>query len=269
MLSLPKYGTINTIIMELNLKRALAFFDIETTGLNISTDRIVEMHILKIHPNGEQENRTFLINPEMPIPPKVTEIHSISDDDVKDKPTFAQLAKIIAHFLEGCDFAGFNSNKFDIPILAEEFLRTGIDFDVSKHRFIDAQVIFYKMEQRTLSAAYKFYCGKELEDAHTAKADTLATYEVLKAQLDRYPNLVNDVEELSKFSSHNKNVDFAGRIIYDENEEEIFNFGKHKGQKVKDVFLKDPHFYKWMMDGEFPLNTKQILTKLKLKYFSN
>lgn len=251
--------------MNLNLKRPIAFFDIETTGINVASDRIIEITILKIFPDGKDEEKTFRINPQIPIPKEASDVHGIYDVDVADKPTFPQLAKTIAHLLEGCDFAGYNSNKFDIPVLAEEFLRAGIDFDMSKHRFIDVQVIFFKMEQRTLSAAYQFYCKKELENAHSSSADAFATYEILKSQLDRYSNLENDIDFLSKFSSHNKNVDFAGRIIFDENGIETYNFGKYKGKHVKDVFQKDPSYYKWMMDGDFTLNTKQIITKIKLK----
>jgi DNA polymerase III subunit epsilon len=251
--------------MKLNLKRCLAFFDIETTGLNITTDRIVEISILKIHPDGKEESKTFLVNPEIPISQESLNIHGITNNDVKDKPTFQQIAKSIAQFLEGCDFAGYNSNKFDIPVLAEEFLRTNIDFDISKHRFIDVQVIFHKMEQRTLTAAYQFYCHKQLENAHHAEADTLATYEILLAQLDRYNDLQNDVEYLSHFSAHTRNVDLAGRVILDENGVETFNFGKYKGQHVTDVFKKDPNYFKWMMDGDFTRNTKQVISQIKLK----
>lgn len=251
--------------MDLNLKRPIAFFDIETTGINVAKDRIVEITILKIFPEGKDEEKTYRINPQIPIPKEASDIHGIYDIDVADKPTFSQLAKTLAQLLEGCDFAGYNSNKFDIPVLAEEFLRAGIDFDMSKHRFIDVQVIFFKMEQRTLSAAYEFFCNKELKNAHSSAADTLATYEILKSQLDRYPNLENNIDFLSKFSSHNKNVDFAGRIILDENDVETFNFGKYKGKHVQDIFQKDPSYYKWMMDGDFTLNTKQIITKIKLK----
>ena len=192
-------------------------------------------------------------------------MHGITDDDVKDAPTFKQVAKDLARIFEGCDVAGFNSNRFDIPLLEEEFLRAGVDFDFSKRRFIDVQTIFHKMEQRTLIAAYKFYCGKDLTDAHSAEADTRATYEVLKAQLDRYPNLENDVAFLSEFSSHNKNVDLAGRIIYNDDKVEIFNFGKHKGKPVEEVLKKEPSYYGWMMQGDFPLNTKKVLTRIKLR----
>jgi DNA polymerase-3 subunit epsilon len=256
--------------MKLNLKNPIVFFDLETTGINITKDRIVEISLLKIYPNGKEESKTRRINPEMPIPPQVTAIHGISDEDVKDCPTFKQIAKSLADQLEGCDLAGFNSARFDVPMLSEEFLRTGIDFDMSKRKFIDVQIIFHKKEQRTLEAAYKFYCDKELENAHSAEADTMATYEVLKAQLKHYPDLVNDIEALSKeYSSFNNNVDYAGRMIYDEKGVEIINFGKHKGKSVKEVLRTEPSYYTWMMDGDFPLNTKQMLTKIRLREMNN
>ncbi len=254
--------------MELNLKNPIVFFDLETTGINVATDRIVEISYLKVYPNGKQESQTYRVNPTIPISEKATSIHGIRDEDIKDCPPFSEIAQQLANEFEGSDFAGFNSNKFDIPLLAEEFIRAGVDMDLKKRRFIDVQVIFHKMEQRTLSAAYKFYCNKELKDAHSAEADTLATFEILKAQLDHYNSLKNDIEELSKFSSHNKNVDFAGRIIYNEKGEEVFNFGKYKGKPVKSVFEKDPAYYAWMMDKEFPLYTKKVLTALKLSGFN-
>jgi DNA polymerase-3 subunit epsilon len=251
--------------MKLNLKKSLVFFDLETTGTNINTDRIVEISYLKVHPNGNEESKTLRINPEMHIPKEASAIHGIYDNDVANCPVFKKEAKNIANDFEGCDLAGFNSNRFDIPLLAEEFLRAEIDIDISRHKFIDVQVIFHKMEQRTLAAAYKFYCGRDLEDAHTAKADTRATYEVLQSQLDRYPDLLNDVAYLSDFSSFNKNVDFAGRMIYNENNVEIFNFGKYKGQSVSEVLKKDPGYYGWIMSNDFTLNTKAILTKIRLR----
>ncbi len=252
--------------MELNLKNPLVFFDLETTGINITKDRIVEISLLKVHPNGKEEIKSRKINPEMPIPPQATAIHGITDEDVKDCPTFRQVARSLAEMLEGCDIAGFNSSRFDVPLLAEEFLRAGVDFDMSKRKFVDVQIIFHKKEQRTLEAAYRFYCDKELANAHSAEADTIATYEVLKSQLDRYPDLVNDVAALSQeYSSFNNNVDFAGRLIFDENGVEVFNFGKHKGKSVAEVFRNEPSYYSWMMDGDFPLNTKQALTKIKLR----
>ncbi len=254
--------------MQLNLKNPLVFFDLETTGIDIVRDRIVEISYIKVYPNGKEETKTQRINPGMPIPPASTAIHGITDDDVKDCPHFKEIAKTLAAQIEGCDLAGYNSNRFDIPMLAEEFLRADVNVDLTKRKFIDVQTIFHKMEQRTLSAAYKFYCNKSLENAHTASADTMATYEVLKAQLDRYPELENDVTFLSKFSSFNNNVDFAGRMVYNDKGQEVFNFGKHKGQLVTEVFASDPNYYAWMMNGDFPLNTKQKLTEIKLRGFN-
>lgn len=251
--------------MNLNLKKPIIFFDLETTGINIVSDRIVEISYLKVSPNGMEESKTIRINPECHIPEQASAIHGIYDDDVANCPTFKQVAKSIAADFEGCDLAGYNSNRFDIPLLAEEFLRADVDVDLNKHNFIDVQVIFHKMEQRTLSAAYKFYCDKILEDAHSSAADTQATYEVLKAQLDRYPTLQNDIEFLSKYTSFNENADFAGRIIYNEKNEEVFNFGKYKGQKVEDVLSKDIGYYGWMMQGDFPLYTKKVLTNIKIR----
>lgn len=255
--------------MELNLKKPIVFFDLETTGVDVANDRIVEISLHKVMPDGKEETKTMRINPEMPIPPQSTEIHGISDEDVKDEPTFNIVAKDVAKFIEGCDLAGYNSNKFDIPLLAEEFLRVGLDVDLKKHRLIDVQVIFHKMEQRTLSAAYKFYCEKNLDNAHSAEADTIATYEILKAQIDRYAELNNDVEELSKFSSHNKNADFAGRIVYNDKDEEVFNFGKYKGQTVESVLEKDQGYFSWMLNSDFPLYTKKVLTAIKLRKFNS
>jgi len=251
--------------MKLNLKNPLIFFDLETTGIDVTSDRIVEISYLKIYPNGDEESKTMKVNPTIPIPAKVTAIHGITDEDVKDAPLFSEIARTLAKVFEGSDFAGYNSNKFDIPLLAEEFLRSGADIDLMKRKFVDIQVIFHKKEQRTLSAAYKFYCDKELIDAHSAEADTLATYEILKAQLDRYSDLPNDVDELSKFSSHNRNADFLGRIIFDEEGHEVFNFGKYKGQLVEDILKKDQGYYGWMMNGQFPLHTKNVLTAIKLR----
>lgn len=252
--------------MELNLRNPLIFFDLETTGVNITKDRIVEISYIKVMPNGTELSKTIRINPGMPIPPSATAIHHITDADVQDKPHFKDIAKDLSKVFEGCDIAGFNSNRFDIPLLMEEFLRAGINFDISKRKFIDIQTIFHKMEQRTLVAAYKFYCNKNLEEAHSALADTRATYEVLKAQLDRYEGaLENDVDFLSKFSMQNKNVDLAGRIIYNDNNIEVFNFGKYKGQPVEEVLKKDPGYFGWMLQGDFPQNTKNVLTNIKLR----
>ncbi|CAK7083145.1 exonuclease domain-containing protein [Parabacteroides sp. APC149_11_2_Y6] len=255
--------------MQLNLRNPLIFFDLETTGINIVKDRIIEISFLKVHPNGKEECKTRRINPGMPIPPESTAIHGITDEDVKDCPTFKEIAKSLAVQIEGCDLAGYNSNRFDIPLLAEEFLRAGVDIDLNKRKFVDVQTIFHKMEQRTLSAAYKFYCDKSLENAHTAEADTIATYEVLKAQLDRYPDLQNDINYLSQYSSFNNNVDFAGRMVYNDKGEEVINFGKYKGQLVADVLKNDPGYYSWIINGDFPLNTKKMLTEIKLRGFNS
>lgn len=255
--------------MKLQLKNPIVFFDLETTGINISQDRIVEIAILKIHMDGREESFCYKVNPEMPIPQVSTEIHGITDEDVKDAPTFKKIGKEIAKIMEGCDIGGFNSNKFDVPLLAEEFIRAEIEFDMKKRKFVDVQTIFHKMEKRTLTAAYKFYCDKNLEDAHSAEADTRATYEVLLSQLERYPELENDVEFLNTFSSFNKNADFIGRIIFDDKGVEVFNFGKYKGQSVEQVLQKDPAYYGWMMKGDFPLFTKKVLTNIKLRGFNN
>lgn len=267
--------------MKLFLRNPLVVLDLETTGINIAADRIVEIALLKVNPNGTEEEKVYRINPEMPIPLESSLIHGIYDDDVKDEPTFKQLAKTLAKFLEGCDLCGFNSNRFDIPLLAEEFIRADVDIDLKRHKFIDVQAIFHKMEKRTLAAAYKFYCQKDLTDAHSALADTRATYEVLKAQIEVYDGvqyedvkgnkstpIVNDMEKLSEFSSYDQNVDFAGRIIYDEKGVEVFNFGKNKGVPVEKVLREQPGYFGWMMDGEFPLYTKKVLTRLRLKMMS-
>ncbi len=251
--------------MELNLKSPIIFFDVETTGLNITTDKIVEISYIKVFPNGTEESKTIRLNPEKHISEQSTAIHHITDDDVKDAPTFKMVAKELAKTFEGCDVAGFNSNRFDIPLLEEEFINAGIDIDLARRRFVDVQTIFHKMEQRNLVAAYKFYCGKNLDDAHSADADTRATYEVLKAQLDRYPSLQNDVQFLSDFSTQNKNVDLAGRIIYNDKNEEVFNFGKYKGQAVAEVLKRDSGYYGWMMHGDFPQNTKKVLTRIFMR----
>jgi len=253
--------------MDLNLKNPIAFFDLETTGINTAQDRIVEISILKIDLSGKEDTLTMRLNPEMPIPPESTEIHGITDEDVKDKPTFKEVAKNLAHYLEGCDLGGYNCNKFDIPLLAEEFLRSEIDFDMKKSKIVDVQVIFHKQEQRTLSAAYKFYCSKNLLNAHSAEADTRATYEVLKAQLDHYNDLDNDISFLSEYSAHTRNVDFAGRIILNDKGVEIFNFGKHKGQPVEKILKEEPGYFSWILNGDFPLHTKKVLTAIKLRSF--
>ena len=252
--------------MKLNLKNPIIFFDLETTGVDVSKDRIVEICYIKVWPNGNEVSRTLRINPEMHIPGQASAVHGIYDADVAECPTFKEVAKEIAGDFTGCDLAGFNSNRFDLPMLAEEFLRAQVDIDLTRHRAIDVQVIYHKLEQRTLSAAYKFYCGAELVNAHSALADTRATYEILQAQLDHYPDvLVNDMEFLSQFSSFTRNADFAGRIVYDDAGSEVFNFGKYKGEKVEAVLVRDPGYYAWMMNGDFPLNTKQVLTRIKLR----
>jgi DNA polymerase-3 subunit epsilon len=251
--------------VKLNLKNPLLFFDLETTGTNIVNDRIVEISYLKISPNGNEESKTRKINPEIPIPPEATAIHGISNEDVKDAPVFRSIAKSLAEQIEGCDLAGYNSNRFDIPLLAEEFLRAEVDIDLMKRKFVDIQTIYHKKEQRTLAAAYKFYCNKDLENAHTAEADTKATYEILKAQLDSYPDLENDIQFLSKYSAFTNNVDFAGRVIYNEQKKEVINFGKYKGRLVEDVLREDPGYYGWIIQGDFPLYTKKVFTTIKLR----
>ena len=253
--------------MKLNLKRPIIFFDLETTGLDIAKDRIVELCYIRVEPNGNEEARSMRINPAMHIPEVASSVHGITDDDVKDCPTFADVAPQLAATFEGCDLAGFNSNRFDLPLLAEEFMKAGVNIDLSHVQAIDVQNIYHKLEKRTLAAAYKFYCGRDLENAHSALADTQATYEVLQAQLDHYPNdLQNDVDFLAEFSRMNRNIDFAGRFVYDESGKELINFGKYKGKAIKDVLSRDPGYYSWIMQGDFTLNTKQVLTKLRLKY---
>ena len=251
--------------MKLNLKRPIVFFDLETTGVDTAKDRIVEISMVKVMPDGEEIIKTRRINPQMHIPEDATAVHGITDEDVKDAPTFAQIAKSLYQFIEGCDFGGFNSNRFDLPMLVEEFLRAGVDVDFKKRKFIDVQNIFHKMEQRTLVAAYKFYCDKELDGAHSAEADTKATYEVLKAQLDRYPELQNAIAALAEFSTRGETADYAGRIIYNEKGEEVFNFGKYKGMSVSEVFRKEPSYYAWMMNGDFPLYTKKVITEIRCR----
>lgn len=251
--------------MKLSLKKPIIFFDLETTGTSITTDRIVEISMIKVMPNGEERTRTLRINPEMHIPEESTAIHHITDADVADKPTFKQIAKDLAKSFEGCDVAGYNSNKFDLPMLSEEFNRAGVDFDFSRARMVDVQTIFHKKEQRTLVAAYRFYCDRNLEEAHSANADTRATYEVLMAQLDRYPDLPNDIEELAKFSSQNNNVDLMGRIILNDKGEEVINFGKYKGQTVESVFRKDQGYFSWIEQGDFPQDTKRAFRRIKLR----
>ena len=251
--------------MNLKLHKPLCTFDLETTGINISKDRIVEICILKVNPDASRESKTWLVNPEMLIPKESSAIHGITDEKIKDAPTFREIAPKIQEMINGCDLAGFNSNRFDVPLLAEEFLRVGLDFDLNKFKLVDAQTIFHKMEQRNLSAAYKFYCGKTLENAHSAEADVLATVEVLDAQVGRYEDLPKDVAGLSEFSFHSKFADLAGMIHFDENNKEIFAFGKYKGQKVKEVFQKDLGYYAWIQNADFPLYTKKVLTGIQLR----
>jgi DNA polymerase III subunit epsilon len=251
--------------MNLKIKRPLVFFDLETTGLNTANDRIVEIALIKIYPNGNEDIKHLRLNPEIPISEEATAIHGISNEDVKDEPNFKKVAKDLAKFLEGCDIAGYNSNKFDVPLLVEEFLRADVDFDMKKRNLIDVQVIFMKKEPRTLEAAYKYYCKKDLIGAHGALADTKATFEVLKSQIEHYEDLPDDVEELSKFSSHNKFADFAGRLIYDEQNQEVVNFGKYKGKLLEDVLTKDPGYYSWVQQADFPLYTKKIFTEVYLR----
>jgi DNA polymerase III subunit epsilon len=268
--------------MKLKLTRPLAIFDIETTGLNIVTDRIVEISIVRENTDGSQDIKTMRLNPTIPIPPVVTAIHGITDEDVKDCPTFTDVAPQLNHFFDNCDIAGYNSNKFDLPFLMEEFLRAGIEFNLTGRRFVDVQNIFHKMESRTLKAAYKFYCQKDIINAHSAEADTLATLEVLMAQLDRYKDyeytdrdgktstpIVNDIQALHDFSFNSSFVDLVGHIVFNEDKIEVFNFGKHKGKSVEGIFRSEPSYYDWMMKADFPLSTKKVLSAIKLRGFNN
>ncbi len=275
---LPLFDAGNAFKMKIN--KPIAFFDLETTGVNISTDRIIEICIVRVSPPDEKvEIKTFRVNPGMPIPDQSSAIHGIYDKDVADKPLFAEVAQQINQFMKDCDLGGFNSIRFDIPLLIEELFRAGIDFDITKRKLIDSQRIFHLMEPRTLGAAYKFYCNKDLENAHSAEADTLATYEILKAQVARYADkqvkdaegkitvpIKNDMAVLHEFSVGNM-IDLAGRMIMSDKGEELFNFGKYKGMKVKDTLLKDPMYYDWIMKGDFPQDTKKKLTQIKLKNF--
>lgn len=255
--------------MQLKLSRPICFFDLETTGTNVAKDRIVEISILKVYPNGNKESKTWLVNPEMEIPDEVVAIHGISNEKVANEPTFAKLSKEIYAMIKDSDLGGFNSDRFDIPLLAEELLRANIDFDMKSTVSVDVQTIFHKMEKRTLGAAYKFYCDKELADAHSAEADTLATYEVLLSQLDRYPDLENNIKKLAEFSTHRRFADFAGFLGFDEDDEEIFSFGKHKGKKVREVLENEPGYFGWILNADFPLYTKKVLTQIKLSKLNN
>jgi DNA polymerase-3 subunit epsilon len=255
--------------MQLNLTKPICFFDLETTGINITNDRIVEISILKVYPDGKEETYTKRVNPTIPIPPQVTLVHGISDADIADAPTFKDISKEVYQIIKDCDLGGFNSNRFDIPVLAEEMLRADVDFDMKNTQSIDVQTIFHKMEQRTLSAAYKFYCDKNLDNAHSAEADTLATYEVLKAQLDKYEDLENDSKFLAEFSSRKKFADMAGFITYNKDGVECFSFGKHKGKLVTEVLDQEPGYFGWLLNADFPLYTKKVLTAIKLRAFNN
>jgi DNA polymerase-3 subunit epsilon len=255
--------------MELKLNRPICFFDLETTGVDVAKDRIVEIAIFKVYPNGNKESKTWLVNPEMKIPFQVSQIHGITDEKVANEPTFKELSSQIYNMIKDADLAGFNSDRFDIPLLAEELLRAGVDFDMKNRVSVDVQTIFHKMEERTLSAAYKFYCGQLLENAHSAEADTMATYEILKAQLERYPELENDMKSLSEFTTRKKSVDFAGFIALNDKGQEIFTFGKHKGALVEKVLEEEPGYFGWIQNADFPLYTKKVLTAIKLRKLNN
>lgn len=255
--------------MELKLNKPICFFDLETTGIDITKDRIVEISIFKVWPNGNKESKTWLVNPGMPIPAFATAVHGIDDARVANEPTFKELASQVYQMIRDSDLAGFNSDRFDIPLLAEELLRADIDFDMKSRVSVDVQTIFHKMEERTLSAALRFYCGKSLENAHSAEADTMATYEILKAQLDRYPDLENDIKSLSEFTTRKRSVDFAGFIALDADGREIFTFGKHKGALVETVLENEPGYFGWIQGAEFPLYTKKVLTAIKLRKLNN
>ena len=251
--------------MELKLNKPICFFDLETTGIDVAKDRIVEIAVFKVYPNGNKESKTWLVNPTIPIPPQSTAIHGISNEKVANEPTFVELASQVYNMIKDSDLAGYNSDRFDIPLLAEELLRAGVDFDMKNRVSVDVQTIFHKKEERTLSAALKFYCNQSLENAHTAEADTMATYEILKAQLDRHEDLPNDMKTLSEFTSRKKAVDFAGFIALNDKGQEIFTFGKNKNQLVEDVLEKEPGYYGWIQGADFPLYTKKVLTGIKLR----
>jgi DNA polymerase-3 subunit epsilon len=268
--------------MELKLTRPLITLDLETTGVQVASDRIIEICMIKVNPDGSSETLTERLNPTIPIPQESFEIHGISDDDVKDKPTFVQRATVYSKFIGNSDLAGYNAIKFDFPLLVEEFLRANIEFDIGARKLIDVQNIFHKMEPRNLAAAYKFYCNTELENAHSAEADTLATYEILKAQLDMYKGteykdkdgktsqpIVNNINALSEFSYHSKNADLIGHIVFNEKDEEVFNFGKYKNKSVADTFKREPQYYDWMMKSQFPLSTKKVITTIYMRSFNN
>ncbi|MFY9243584.1 MAG: exonuclease domain-containing protein [Polaribacter sp.] len=249
--------------MNLKLTKPIVFFDLETTGVNIATDRIVEISILKVFPNGNKESKTWLVNPEIEIPVEASDIHGITNEKVVTEPTFKELAPKVSKMIMDCDLAGFNSNRFDIPLLAEELMRAGIDFDMKNRKAIDVQVIFHKKEQRTLGAGYQFYCGKELEGAHGAEADTNATFEILLAQLDKYEDIGNTVDALSEYSTHGERADFAGFILMNDDKQEIFSFGKYKGRTVEEVLIENPGYHNWIQNADFPLYTKKVLREIK------
>lgn len=255
--------------MELKLHRPICFFDLETTGVDVAKDRIVEISILKVFPNGNKESRTWLVNPERPIPAETSAIHGITDERVANEPTFKQLAAQVYNMIKDSDLAGFNSDRFDIPLLAEELLRAEVDFDMKNRFSVDIQTIFHKKEERTLSAAYRFYCDQTLENAHSAEADTNATYEILKAQLDRYDDLENDMKSLSEYTTRKKSVDFAGFIALNAEGQEVFSFGKHKGALVDDILEREPGYFGWIQNADFPLYTKKVLTAIKLRKLNN
>ena len=255
--------------MELKLTRPICFFDLETTGIEVAKDRIVEIAIFKVYPNGNKESKTWLVNPTIPIPAQSTAVHGITNEKVANEPTFKELSSQIYAMIKDSDLAGFNSDRFDIPLLAEELLRAEVDFDMKNRVSVDVQTIFHTKEERTLSAAYKFYCNQTLENAHSAEADTMATYEILKAQLDRYEDLENDIKSLSEFTTRKKSVDFAGFIALNDKGQEIFTFGKHKGALVDEVFDKEPGYFGWIQNADFPLYTKKVLTAIKLKKLNN
>tara|TARA_B100001564_G_scaffold341393_1_gene336045 strand:- start:142241 stop:143017 length:777 start_codon:yes stop_codon:yes gene_type:complete len=255
--------------MKLNLIRPICFFDLETTGVNITKDRIVEISLLKVFPDNREQKKTWLINPEISISSDATAIHGISNEDVVDAPTFKMVARQVNEFIKDSDLGGFNSNRFDIPILAEEMLRAEVEFDMKNRFSVDVQTIFHKMEKRNLASAYKFYCDKNLDGAHRAEVDTIATYEVLKSQLDHYDILKNNTKFLAEFSTHRKFADFAGFIGFDNHGAEVFNFGKHKGKKVSEILESEPGYFGWLLDADFPLYTKKVLTSIKLRVMNN
>lgn len=254
--------------MQLNLKKPICFFDLETTGTNIAEDRIVEISILKVYPNKNKESYTWRVNPECHIPKETSAIHGIYDEDVVNEPTFKELSRKVLELIKDCDLAGYNSNRFDIPLLAEELMRAEVDFSFKNISFVDVQTIFHKKEKRTLEAAYQFYCGKDLENAHSAEADTNATFEVLESQLDHYPDLENDIKWLAGYSKHKNFADFAGFIAYDKEGREIFAFGKHRGKLVADILDEEPGYFGWIQNANFPLYTKKVLTEVKLRKLS-